>query len=340
MNLKEIISKKSKNTNEKNIDSTKNTEEKILDKKDKLIREKEEKIDELIHIIEENELVINHLRKKLEVADDIIYKLKFQYEKYIKYSSEVDSKINVDIKKEKVEKSVETLILGTNKVENNFLDLDREQKNSSEFIQDKEISEPIEDENDVQLMDTLNRLIIEKDNSKIEFIIDKIIKNINKMESNLDSKDLTLIMYISFFYNMLDSLLNKSKIVGNYFKSWSFENILLKLLIEEKNCESYVTIGECAREYMSKNELFTSFNEEVKTYIIKNIEEKALKVFEQVYNINDIELGDKTENIKAWARKNNSPTLILVEGLYSKKNNRLYLIESVSFILKLNIGKK
>ena len=65
----------------------------------------------------------------------------------------------------------------------------------------------------------------------------------------------------------------------------------------------------------------------------------SYKTFNGVYKESDMELGDSTVNIKAWVKEENDLSWKLISGIYSYKNDRIYLPENMIKVLGVKLNK-
>ena len=163
--------------------------------------------------------------------------------------------------------------------------------------------------------------------------------NIKHIEKYLTSKDIIMLMYLGYFYEKLNNLLEKSKKVNEFYISENEESKLLRFIILEKGFPINKDANSCVEEMLNNKNLFNSLETMVKGNIIERIHNIAYKKFDEVFSIKDIVHGEDIINIKAWVKKKDKLGWKLVEGLYSKGTNKLYMLESSISILNLNYNK-
>lgn len=147
-------------------------------------------------------------------------------------------------------------------------------------------------------------------------------------------------MYLGYFYEKLNNLLEKSKKVNEFYISENEESKLLRFIILEKGFPINKDANSCVEEMLNNKNLFNSLETMVKGNIIERIHNIAYKKFDEVFSIKDIVHGEDIINIKAWVKKKDKLGWKLVEGLYSNGTNKLYMLESAISILNLNYNKE
>ena len=160
------------------------------------------------------------------------------------------------------------------------------------------------------------------------------------IEKYLTSKDIIMLMYLGYFYEKLNNLLEKSKKVNEFYISENEESKLLRFIILEKGFPINKDANSCVEEMLNNKKLFNSLETMVKGNIIERIHNIAYKKFDEVFSIKDIVHGEDIINIKAWVKKKDKLGWKLVEGLYSNGTNKLYMLESAISILNLNYNKE
>ena len=85
--------------------------------------------------------------------------------------------------------------------------------------------------------------------------------------------------------------------------------------------------------------LFKKLDTIVRVKIIDKINDIAYKVFDGVYSIKDLKYGEENITLKAWVKERENDNYRLVEGLYCKNTEKLYMLDSAICVLGLNIKK-
>lgn len=187
------------------------------------------------------------------------------------------------------------------------------------------------------LLGKIKKSFIENNNYECIITLNKIIDEINEIEKELIKEEKIVLLYLSFFYDKLNDLLEKSKVINEFYISENEECKLLKMIIDEKefdlNKEVYSSVNNILKN--NKN-IFSSLETIIKVNIIEKINHIIYKNFDEVFSINNIVYGEDTVSIRAWVKKKEEVKWKLVEGLYSSDNNKLYMLESAISILKLN----
>lgn len=99
-------------------------------------------------------------------------------------------------------------------------------------------------------------------------------------------------------------------------------------------------MDECTQSYISKEkDLFNKLDIKLKKRIIETLYDMSYKTFNGVYKESDMELGDSTVNIKAWVKEENDLSWKLISGIYSYKNDRIYLPENMIKVLGVKLNK-
>lgn len=236
---------------------------------------------------------------------------------------------------------------------NEYIELPIEEDNQSETKNiDSDKLEDVSDKNDLidsnyestdknnELFENLKVAFIDNNNYQCIKFINDILDNIKNMENSFTYEESITLIYLSYFYNKLEELLNKSKVINNYYLSEADEVKLLRNILEEKDYPIYKEVRECLYIKIKNNKnLFKTLDTIIKVRIIDKINNILYKNFDFVYSINDIEYGEETTNIKAWVKEKNGFIWRLVEGLYSEKKEKLYMLDSSIYVLKLNINE-
>lgn len=324
---------------------------------------------DLIKIIEEKEIEIENQKLKLQLANEEIEKIKLELEQLKKEISEsiVDT-FNIDLKEKRLSNIIEI-----SEKEKSNISIELVEINEEEFI-DEHIND-IENETDVMwkkdsanedirvdndiiveelgvnsieekeedeltLIERLKLVFIENKDSDIKQILDEILNSIIDIEDTLRFENKIFLLYISYFYNKLDELLNKSKAINECYNLENDEVNLLKMIIKEKEYSLYNEEKEIVSNIVKDNKnLFINLDAIVRGRIIDKIKNTSYKAFEGVYSVKDLMYGEKNITLKAWVKEKENDTYRLVEGLYSNNTDKLYMLEVSIGILGLNIKK-
>ena len=202
------------------------------------------------------------------------------------------------------------------------------------------IENKITKEDDIEnkgLFIKIKKAFIENNNYECIITLNKIIDEISEIEQELVNEDKIVLLYLSYFYDKLNDLLEKSEIINEFYISENEESKLLKMIIDEKEFDLNQEVDLSVNNILKRNKkIFNSLETIIKVNIIEKINNIIYKNFDEVFSINDIAYGVDTLNIKAWVKKKDEVKWKLVEGLYSSDNNKLYMLESAISILKLN----
>lgn len=324
---------------------------------------------DLIKIIEEKEIEIENQKLKLQLANEEIEKIKLELEQLKKEISEsiVDT-FNIDLKEKRLSNIIEI-----SEKEKSNISIELVEINEEEFI-DEHIND-IENETDVMwkkdsanedirvdndiiveelgvnsieekeedeltLIERLKLVFIENKDSDIKQILDEILNSIIDIEDTLRFENKIFLLYISYFYNKLDELLNKSKAINECYNLENDEVNLLKMIIKEKEYSLYNEEKEIVSNIVKDNKnLFINLDAIVRGRIIDKIKNTSYKAFEGVYSVKDLMYGEKNITLKAWVKEKENDTYRLVEGLYSNNTDKLYMLEVSIGILGLNTKK-
>ncbi len=168
-----------------------------------------------------------------------------------------------------------------------------EKQNINEIATEELVVNTIEEEEETHdkliLIENLNEIL-----GKIEFI-----------EANITNEEKILLLYLGYFYNKLEELLEKSNVINEFYYSDVNEVKLLIMLIQEKEYPIYQQVKE--------------------TVSMKIIDNKNL-----FNGLDTILRGKIIDKIKSISYK-------LFEGLYSNTTEKLYMLESSIYVLGLNI---
>lgn len=192
----------------------------------------------------------------------------------------------------------------------------------------------------LELIKDLKEAYIKVSDDEAEEILDEILEEISIIEDKISEDDMMVIMYLSYIYDRLQVILGTSSMANNYYSSLNKEAKLLKIISQEENCKPYASMDECTQSYISKEkDLFNKLDIKLKKRIIETLYDMSYKTFNGVYKESDMELGDSTVNIKAWVKEENDLSWKLISGIYSHKNDRIYLPESMIKVLGVKLNK-
>lgn len=324
---------------------------------------------DLIKIIEEKEIEIENQKLKLQLANEEIEKIKLELEQLKREISEsiVDT-FNIDLKekrlsniieiseKEKSNISIELVEINEeefrdehiNDIENETDVMGKKDSANEDIRVDNDIiveelgvnSIEEKEEDELTLIERLKLVFIENKDSDIKQILDEILNSIIDIEDTLRFENKIFLLYISYFYNKLDELLNKSKAINESYNLENDEVNLLKMIIKEKEYSLYNEEKEIVSNIVKDNKnLFINLDAIVRGRIIDKIKNTSYKAFEGVYSVKDLMYGEKNITLKAWVKEKENDTYRLVEGLYSNNADKLYMLEVSIGILGLNIKK-
>lgn len=333
-------------------------DEKVKNKKD------------LLKIIEEKEIEIENQKLKLQSANEEIEKIKLELKELKKdISDSIIDRTNNEIQekrsnsfigiteKEKSNISIELVEVDEDKTidENDFLEgyinkiidevTNYEEKQNTNEISAEELAldiveEKEKNEDELTLVERLKTVFIENKNYDSIEILNEILSNLNFIESNITDEEKILVLYLGYFYNKLEELLNKSKVINEYYDSDVNELKLLRMLIKEKEYPIYQQEKEIVlMEIKYDKKLFKKLDTIVRVKIIDKINDIAYKVFDGVYSIKDLKYGEENITLKAWVKERENDNYRLVEGLYCKNTEKLYMLDSAICVLGLNIKK-
>lgn len=252
-----------------------------------------------------------------------------------------DNKNDIEIIDESSKESIEYILDMSEDINNiNFENIDNVKLEDVYQENDLINSTDENEEKNKDLLENLKLSFIENKNYKCIESLNAILENIKNIEDVFTYEDSIILMYLSYFYNKLEELLNKSEVINNYYLSESNEIKLLKILLAEKDYPIYKEVKECVHIVLKSNKnLFKTLDTMIKVRIIDKINNISYRSFEVVYSVNSIEYGEETINIKAWVKEKNGFIWRLVEGLYSNSKEKLYMLESSIYVLKLNINE-
>ncbi len=278
--------------------------------RDDILNVQQKFYDKLIEKIKGYQIELNSYKQKLNLSNEKINILKTELEiekKEIKEKEEIIKNLNYEIIK----------------LEDEIYQLKYNDTN-----------------NKIEVIDDLKEAFIQNDDEEIEEIIDEILENIVEIEKNIEFENTVFLMYMCYFTDRLKILLSKSQVANLIYTGDFNESKLLNILVQEENSKVYSIIEDCTRSYISKEiDLFSKLEKEVAEKIKETLEDFSYRSFEEVYNSNKINQGDKVVTTKAWVRHKERMSWKLVNGLYSLSNDKLYLEENVIEILGLREGK-
>lgn len=338
-------------------------------KLDEIVRNKKE----LLKIIEEKEIQIEDQKLKLQLANEEIEKIKIELKELKKDISasiidRVDNQLeekksnafrrinekdnNISIELVEVEENKQ--IYGNDPIdEEKFLEesinkiMDevenyKEKQNINEIVAEELVVNSIEDkekaEDKLILIENLKLVFIENNNYKSIEILNEILGNIKFIENNITDEEKILLLYLGYFYNKLEELLKKSEVINEFYYSDNNEIKLLIMLIEEKEYSIYQQVKETVlMKIIDNKKLFNGLDTILRGRIIDKIKNVSYKVFDGVYSIKDIKQGQDSITLKAWVKERDKENYKLVEGLYCKDTEKLYMLESSIYVLGLNI---
>ena len=331
-------------------------DEKIKNKKD------------LLKIIEEKEIEIENQKIKLQLANEEIEKIKLELKELKKNISDsivdrIDNELEEkrvnnfigDKEKKKSNISIELVELnkdeGTeeddflegyiNKIIDEVTNYEKKQNTDERVV--KEVALDIieeKNEDELTLIERLKLSFIQNKNYDAIEVLNEILDKINDVEDTITNEEKILMLYLGYFYNKLEELLNKSKVINEYYDSDVNELKLLRMLIKEKEYPIYQQEKEIVlMEIKYDKKLFKKLDTIVRVKIIDKINDIAYKVFDGVYSIKDLKYGEENITLKAWVKERENDNYRLVEGLYCKNTEKLYMLDSAICVLGLNIKK-
>lgn len=325
---------------------------------------------DLLKIIEEKEIEIENQKLKLQLASEEIEKIKLELKELKRDISdsiidrtdnEIEEKKNNRFRevteKEKNNISIEIVEVYEDKTrdEDEFIEgyinkiidevTNYEEKQNTNETLTKEVAVDIikeeeESEDNSTLIERLKSVFIENKNYKTIEILNEILSNINFVETIITNEEKILLLYLGYFYNKLEELLNKSKVINQYYNSDINEIKLLRMLVKEKEYPIYQEIKEIvSMEIRYDKKLFEELDTIVRVRIMDKINDISYKVFDEVYSVKDLKYGEENITLKAWVKEKNQHKYRLVEGLYCNATEKLYMLESSICVLGLNIKK-
>lgn len=338
-------------------------------KLDEIVRNKKE----LLKIIEEKEIQIEDQKLKLQLANEEIEKIKIELKELKKdISDSIIDRVDNELEEKKsnnfrrinekennisielVEVAENKQIFGNDPIdEEKFLEesinkiMDevenyKEKHNTNEIVAEELVVNSIEEkekaEDKLILIENLKLVFIENNNYKSIEILNEILGNIKFIENNIIDEEKILLLYLGYFYNKLEELLKKSEVINEFYYSDVNEVKLLIMLIEEKEYSTYQQVKETVlMKIIDNKKLFNGLDTILRARIIDKIKNVSYKVFDGVYSIKDIKQGQENITLKAWVKERDKENYKLVEGLYCKATEKLYMLESSIYVLGLNI---
>ncbi|MBP3915635.1 MULTISPECIES: hypothetical protein [unclassified Clostridium] len=325
---------------------------------------------DLLKIIEEKEIEIENQKIKLQLANEEIEKIKLELKelkKDISYSiidrtdNELEEKRSNSFigitEKEKNNISIEIVEVDEDKPidEDDFLEgyinkiIDEvtnyeEKQNTDEKVTEDLVLDIVEEKeknkDDLTLLEKLKSVFIENKNYNSIEILNNILSNINFIDVDITDEEKVLLLYLGYFYNKLEELLNKSKIINEYYNSEVNEIKLLRMLVKEKEYPIYQEAKEIASmEIRYDKKLFKTLDTIVRVRIMDKISNASYRVFDGVYSVKDLKYGEENITLKAWVKEREQNKYRLVEGLYCNTTEKLYMLESSICVLGLNVKK-
>ena len=328
---------------------------------------------ELLKVIEEKEIQIENQKLKLKLANEEIEKIKIELRELKKdindsiidrvdnvleekknksfiRSDEKENNIAIEIveidedkyidKNKAIDdgKSIEESI---NKIMNEVTNYE-EKQNINEIATEELVVNTIEEEEETKdkliLIENLKSVFIENKNYQSIEILNEILGEIEFIEVNITNEEKILLLYLGYFYNKLEELLEKSKVINEFYYSDVNEVKLLIMLIQEKEYPIYQQEKETvSMKIIDNKNLFNGLDTILRGRIIDKIKSISYKVFDGVYSIKDIKQGEESITLKGWVKERDKESYKLVEGLYCNTTEKLYMLESSIYVLGLNI---
>lgn len=328
---------------------------------------------ELLKVIEEKEIQIENQKLKLKLANEEIEKIKIELRELKKdindsiidrvdnvleekknksfiRSDEKENNIAIEIveidedkyidKNKTIDdgKSIEESI---NKIMNEVKNYE-EKQNINEIATEELVVNTIEEEEETKdkliLIENLKSVFIENKNYQSIEILNEILGEIEFIEANITNEEKILLLYLGYFYNKLEELLEKSKVINEFYYSDVNEVKLLIMLIQEKEYPIYQQEKETvSMKIIDNKNLFNGLDTILRGRIIDKIKSISYKVFDGVYSIKDIKQGEESITLKGWVKERDKESYKLVEGLYCNTTEKLYMLESSIYVLGLNI---
>lgn len=320
-------------------------------KVDKKVKNKKE----LLKIIEEKEVEIENQKIRLQSANQEIEKIKVELKELkddisnsIKGRTNNKSGVNSGNRYrgigEREKNSISIEIVEVNENKDKSLEASKDEnidgaKNYKEKLNTNEIlTKEIEDSS--LLMKNLKSVFIENKNYETIENFNKILENINFIENSITDAEKVLLIYLGYFYNKLEELLSKSKVINKCYNSDINEVNLLKMILKEKEYNVYEEEEEVVPvKIRYDKDLFSGLDVIIKIRLVDKISNISYRVFEGVYSVKDLKYGEENITLKAWVKEKGKNKYRLVEGLYCETTQSLYMLESSICVLGLNIKK-
>ena len=273
---------------------------------------------ELLKVIEEKEIQIENQKLKLKLANEEIEKIKIELRELKKdindsiidrvdnvleekknksfiRSDEKENNIAIEIveidedkyidKNKAIDdgKSIEESI---NKIMNEVTNYE-EKQNINEIATEELVVNTIEEEEETKdkliLIENLKSVFIENKNYQSIEILNEILGEIEFIEANITNEEKILLLYLGYFYNKLEELLEKSKVINEFYYSDVNEVKLLIMLIQEKEYPIYQQEKETvSMKIIDNKNLFNGLDTILRGRIIDKIKSISYKVFDGI----------------------------------------------------------
>lgn len=329
---------------------------------------------ELLKVIEEKEIEIENQKLKLKLANEEIEKIKIELRELKKdindsiidrvdnvleekkgnsfiRNDEKENNISIEIVERDEDKYIdnnkaidegESIEKSINKIMNEVTNYE-EKQNINEIATEELVVNTIEEEEESEekliLIENLKSVFIENKSYQSIELLNEILGKIELIEANITNEEKILLLYLGYFYNKLEELLEKSKVINEFYYSNVNEVKLLIMLIQEKEYPIYQQVKETvSMKIIDNKNLFNGLDTILRGRIIDKIKSISYKVFDGVYSIKDIKEGEESITLKGWVKEREKESYKLVEGLYSNTTEKLYMLESSIYVLGLNIN--
>lgn len=328
---------------------------------------------ELLKVIEEKEIEIENQKLKLKLANEEIEKIKIELRELKKdindsiidrvdnvleekkgnsfiRNDEKENNISIEIVERDEDKYIdnnkaidegESIEKSINKIMNEVTNYE-EKQNINEIATEELVVNTIEEEEEAEekliLIENLKSVFIENKSYQSIELLNEILGKIELIKANITNEEKILLLYLGYFYNKLEELLEKSKVINDFYYSNVNEVKLLIMLIQEKEYPIYQQVKETvSMKIIDNKNLFNGLDTILRGRIIDKIKSISYKVFDGVYSIKDIKEGEESITLKGWVKEREKESYKLVEGLYSNTTEKLYMLESSIYVLGLNI---
>ncbi len=328
---------------------------------------------ELLKVIEEKEIEIENQKLKLKLANEEIEKIKIELRELKKdindsiidrvdnvleekkgnsfiRNDEKENNISIEIVERDEDKYIdnnkaidegESIEKSINKIMNEVTNYE-EKQNINEIATEELVVNTIEEEEESEekliLIENLKSVFIENKSYQSIELLNEILGKIELIEANITNEEKILLLYLGYFYNKLEELIEKSKVINEFYYSNVNEVKLLIMLIQEKEYPIYQQVKETvSMKIIDNKNLFNGLDTILRGRIIDKIKSISYKVFDGVYSIKDIKEGEESITLKGWVKEREKESYKLVEGLYSNTTEKLYMLESSIYVLGLNI---